>query len=343
MNFRSLFRGIAILLLCTSCEISDVQSSSMDVTFVIPENNNDVVPSHPRYTVLWLGHNLWKVTADGPVSPNSNEISISIDTPKKELLEKVLPAETLMYSVYNLPQTPVRRPRIVIYDDLNHNQQFDIHADRILALDGFGLSYYASIVAILDLDAFLSQLSIAETQIYYGWTDNEYRQLLYGAAEIGWFHSVTPLFEEANRTESAQPPPSLELQTASELLMKKDLECFRDTNITYDFKYKQFWVDSTLDTDLICAATTTPCGAFDASFEPNFEDMAQTAQIFETTCGTNNTGYQTVSANIGVVECTGCVCTVIYDVIVYYLNTEMVPIWSPCFAQSVGGTLSESN
>ncbi|MBN2342165.1 MAG: hypothetical protein JXX29_15950 [Deltaproteobacteria bacterium] len=330
---------LMLLIAISACDVTDVDGSALNVTFSLPTSDMTSSANPPRYAVIWMGNSVWKVTADGPIPSGATQVNIPIQLPPRHLLEKVQPAETLTYAYYYFPEAPMRRPRIVVYDDTNLNQQFDLLTDQILALDGFGQDYYATIMAFLDLDQFLSSLSIEETQVYYDWTFNKYSKVMFGVADPDWSDFVMPLFEGSSETEIAHVQPVLELQAGNPLLMEKDILCFRHVEEAHDSIYEQIWVDDTLDVEFICSDTTVPCDGFDASIAPDFEAMAAQSQVFSSSCGWGNPLYQPFGASMGTVTCNGCHCEYTHHVITYYLNASALPEWIPCGGQTLSSSL----
>lgn len=330
---RIFFWGFVSLCIA-ACQIEELKPAPIEVHYSIPQIPPGDAPQHMRYAVKWIGASQSQVTNDGPVAQGADVTTVHINLPRTEVLKDVLPIETTFYSFSYMPDAEIRRPRIILYDDVNQNQQYDHNQDVIIALDGFDLDFFESIFAFVDIDNFLSKLNLDQTLLYYSWTGGNYTALLYGEVLTGWRSTINPLFETEEYDPTTYVEPLLSLNVGHQLLMKTHLECFRDIEEHNYSNVIQVWVDSTLDVEQICSNTNVPCAPFDKTIPPNFEAMAASTEVFDQVCHNMAGQYVSMAINQGTLSCEQCSCTYTFDSTIYHVSAEDgPPVWWPCLGE----------
>ncbi|MBN2718975.1 MAG: hypothetical protein JXX14_24220 [Deltaproteobacteria bacterium] len=335
MSCLRYFNGALILglLVCAGCTPEDAIPAGMVAQYQLSNSNAVHSPALLRYEVIWMGKEAYEVTGGGAVATMEKPFAVHFELPSALALRNVRPIDTLSCNYHDLPEPTARRPRVVVFEDLDGNKHFTMDVDRIVAVDGVGFEHYGTVIAIEDIDGFLSQLTPAEHVIYYGWTKDEYTPFVLAGASRYWSNHVYPIFENAyaDAALAAEPQPVLTLLTEPVAIMREDLLCFRDVSQSSQNTLLEVWVDSSLDVTRMCDAYDVPCAGFNATVtSADFEGMAAFTDEFYTVCGWVDENIQIIEAHQGFVDCAQCRCEFDYYTTYFVFSAVNASLFAGC-------------
>ncbi|MBN2527788.1 MAG: hypothetical protein JXR76_15470 [Deltaproteobacteria bacterium] len=323
---------ITALLLLLGCEVTKPIPSGLTVQYRLNTTEHITRPERLRYEVLWTGTATYQVTNRGVIPDMHAPFSVHFSLPEPDVLYSVYPEDTLSFNYHYYPEVPARRPRVVIFEDLNDNKAFDMNADRMIALDGAGYDRYQAIAALLDVDFLLSQLTPDDQSVFYEWTLQKYTPFLYVGASQYFSTHLYPTFETSS-TEGVSHPddlPVLDLNSAPELIMKSDLVCNRQLVKTSNSIPVEIRVDDTLDATEICADAEIPCNTFSFADPPDLETLLAEADIATTRCGWTQAGMEVIEIHQGFISCDQCYCTYDYFITYFVFHGDNIPLSQSC-------------
>ena len=316
-----------------ACSVEDPQPAGINAQYVLASPESVTAPTVLRYEVIWMGPEAYESTNHGVVTSPDQPFTVRFDLPSQDTLGKVHPQDTLSYNFHSLPEPAARRPRLVVYEDLNGNSVFNIAEDRIVAIDGAGYDRYSAIIAIVNLNAFLSELTPDEHTIYYGWTRDEYTAFIYAGASQYWSSRVYPIFENAYLDDEVanKPNPVMVLLAESDAIMREDLLCYRDVTRVTQQVSKEMWVDAALDAAKICDETDILCFEFDgATATPDIDGLSDSADEFYTACGWSENGEEIIQVYQGQISCSGCYCETTWYITWFMFHANNIPVFPTC-------------
>lgn len=326
---RAAIAAIA-LLACTPQRPEQSLPSSVRVRVGNPAGVAE--PASLRYAIVWVtkqrGRNTFITTDDGPVASTTATFTARLSLPEESVLRSLVPIEPLALTPFLY--VDAYRPRIVVYGDTNENGLFDpailggTGPDTILGVDE---ERAALPTAILDLDAALRLLTLAETEAFYQRNGGAY------SAFVWTDQSGSGLqFSEPNEVSVILP----ESEAA-----ERDLDCTRSfirntvgSSVAGAAQPPTHaLVDTPLDPKVVCGTNIVDCESADlANLVPPLLEEDETGDHQRLLQCRSNASFEFLSVFDRSVECDACLCKTVAHADLYVTTPGTTPPWWPCGA-----------
>jgi hypothetical protein len=302
-------------------------------------NPHQVELSHPlRYTTLWTTgspQRYW-VLGGGPLNAKTGEFQVELRLPASEVIRKLAPQDDLYLSTqntevltYEVVQT--HRPRVVVYEDVNHDERLDLEdngatdPDRVLAID----DDYSTMGAVLDLEQLLRRSAPALVDLYY-------------KATGGRFTAFVPLMGNADYLYLGAEDFAYSFSLEDAGLALASLQCLRSVSTASRALPPSVVLDDSLDTAL-CGLDYGACRSEPLEKLPApAVSMVRSSRAQRQAICRRREGLEALAVSETRLGCERCKCVSENELDVFVAASEALPSWWPC-GKEVGYCQSESS
>ncbi len=320
---------LAGLLVCPACALDPVEPAPGLVEVLIERAPEITVTAPIRYAVVWTLSQGMVVTADGAVGgAEVTEVTVQmpLELPPDADLAELDPLEEIELVSWG-DEYPSFRPRLVVYEDLDRDGAFAPPvldgggSDRVLGIDE------GQVVAVLDLDAALEELSLEEAGVFYRETGDAFTAFFrYWEASSSYYDpSIGAL---GSVSIDIDDPELAELDLACKRELAAETLYYNTEHITVDR------IDVRIDPlmlSALCGVDFTDCATwdFDVESQPPLAPRTYPRPTREYQCRHNSVLDVLLQREIDV-DCEGCDCGWVMTTWRYITLAEDPPGWWPC-------------
>jgi hypothetical protein len=320
--------SLCAAMLLAACSPGSPESPEPCIVRASIVNPYRVEHSHPlRYTTVWTTGSPrpgYSVLGGGPVTAKTGEFEVELRLPPPEVRRSLAPTNDLYLAT---PTADVRsyqvvdayRPRVVVYEDVNDNEQLDLEpvagaeADRVLAVD----QDYYTMGAVLDVEALLREAAPALVDLYY-------------EATGGRFTAFVPTMGSGDYLYLGTADFAYSLSLDDSGLALASLQCLRSVSNRSTTLPPNVVLDDALDTAL-CGLDYGACRS--ESLEqlpaPPVGTVRSSGTQRQAVCRRRE-GLEALAVSETHLECERCTCTSQSVLDVFVAPSNALPSWWPC-------------
>ncbi|MBN1610064.1 MAG: hypothetical protein JW940_25785 [Polyangiaceae bacterium] len=289
--------------------------------------------SHPlRYTTVWTtGSPLpgYSVLGGGAVNARTGEFQVELGLPSREVSQRLAPTNDLyLYTqaadIRSYEVVDAYRPRVVLYEDVNDNEQLDLPRatsaapDRVLAIDD---DYY-TMGAVLDVEALLREAAPALVDLYY-------------EATGGRFTAFIPTRGTGDYVYVGEASFTYTFLLDDSGIAFASLECLRNVSTRSTALPPNVVLDDALDTAL-CGLDYGACRSdeLDRLPAPAVSMVSSSGYQRQAVCRRRE-DLEALAVNERRLGCERCECVSESTLDVFVAAREELPPWWPCGDQVV--------